>query len=129
MSYVRTTWVDSTTPVDASRLNNIEEGILAVAVQPAKINASLINSWVGTAWYFKDTIGFVHLYISVSGGTDGWTIATLPAGYRPAANIAMVGINTSTKAAILGEIQTNGNIEGDNPTAGCLYSPPPYLPA
>jgi hypothetical protein len=103
--------------------------IIALSVQPAKIDASLINSWTGTAWYFKDTIGFVHLYINVTSGTAGFTIATLPSGYRPSANIAMVGINTSTKAAILGEIQTNGNIEGDNPTAGTLYFPPPYLPA
>lgn len=101
----------------------------AAIAQPSKINASLSNGWTGTGWYFKDTLGFVHVYVYVEGGTTGWTIFNLPAGYRPAVNYLMVGINTVTKAAILGFIETTGNLEGDNPTAGCLYAPAPYLPA
>jgi hypothetical protein len=53
-------------------------------------STSLSNGWAGTAYYEKDTMGNVIMYIDVSTvgtTTDGTTIYTSPAGYRPGTGI------------------------------------------
>ena len=60
---------------------NIAQGSLLVP--------TLINSWVAfdnvlyPCWYFKDTLGFVHVNVALKTGASGTTAFTLPTGYRP----------------------------------------------
>lgn len=57
------------------------------------IAPTFTNSWVNygstfaTAAYMRDRMGFVHLRGTVKSGTAGSSIFTLPAGYRPAADL------------------------------------------
>lgn len=53
-------------------------------------STSLLNGWAGTAYYEKDTMGNVIMYLDVSTvgtTTDGTTVFTSPAGYRPGTGI------------------------------------------
>ncbi len=45
---------------------------------------STFGPWAAPLAYHRDAAGFVHLRGSVAGGADGSTVATLPAGFRPA---------------------------------------------
>ena len=56
-------------------------------------NAALGGGWTNfgapwsTAAYAKDSAGFVHLKGTLTAGTFGAVIFTLPVGYRPAQNL------------------------------------------
>jgi hypothetical protein len=39
--------------------------------------------------FAKDSAGFVHLKGTITGGTFGTTVITVPTGYRPAQNLAL----------------------------------------
>jgi hypothetical protein len=62
------------------------------------------NGWVdygapyGAGAYRKDALGFVHLQGLVKNGGAGTVIATLPAGYRPAATVYATALDGSNVA-------------------------------
>ena len=79
------------------------------------------NSWVnfggayGTAGYFKDSLGIVHLKGLVKSGTIGAIIFTLPSGYRPSADCLLPGVSNSVFGVIY--LSTAGAVaytSGDN---------------
>jgi hypothetical protein len=78
---------------------------------------SYVNSWAdyGAGWstgaYCKDQFGFVHLKGLIKNGTVGATIATLPAGYRPAYR-QLFGCVSYTTGYVMGrtDVDTSGNI-------------------
>lgn len=85
-----TTWLQSlvnlvTTPMIA------DDAVTAAKIenQQAWQTPTMTNGWVtydGTynpPGYMKDSLGFVHLRGLIKNGTDGTSMFTLPAGYRP----------------------------------------------
>ncbi len=71
--------------------------------------------------YMLSEDGTVRLFGAVEGGTVGQTIATLPAGYRPAGMIRLPHVATQTspfRANI--RIDTNGDIVASSDTDGSL---------
>lgn len=85
---------------------------------------TLLNSWVNYgstlqgARYRKDSNGVVHVQAHLkSGTTTAWTVVfNLPAGYRPANDLMMIGHSdgglTGGRIAILRvNVKTNGDIE------------------
>ncbi len=83
------------------------------------IAPSFTNSWVnyGAGYndcgYRKDEMGWVHLRGLVKNGTDGASIFTLPAGYRPQARELLVGASEDHYGRI--DILTDGTVV---PSAG-----------
>lgn len=77
----------STSTVEAATANTIKQlnDTKASIAQPAELSITLQNGWVGSARYYKDTMGLVHVYFVISGGTKtkGTVLADLPVGYRP----------------------------------------------
>lgn len=63
-----------------------------------------------TAGYYKDAMGFVHLRGFLTGGADGKTLFTLPAGYRP--SLRQIFSCWSNNSAGNGriDVDTNGNV-------------------
>jgi hypothetical protein len=76
---------------------------------PTWTAATLENSWVNfgsgytEAAYYKDAYGFVHLHGTIKNGTttDGTTILTLPAGFRPAMHCNFLASNNGNVASIV----------------------------
>lgn len=67
--------------------------------------ATLQNLWVAAAGFqapsfIKTEDGMVHLFGSIASGTDGVTILTLPAGFRPASVLPFVTGSQSVTASI-----------------------------
>jgi hypothetical protein len=83
------------------------------------------NGWTNfggfsTMAFAKDSAGFVHLKGTISAGTFGTTVFTLPAGYRPAQNLALpVAIERNALILTTGVVQiyqsgaeTNAGFDG-----------------
>jgi hypothetical protein len=92
------TITQSGTPITATALNNMENGIYnndvnkANRTQEAWHDLVLIEGWVNTdpgaaqAQYMKDEFGFVHLKGFIQNGNTAagsWICSPLPVGYRP----------------------------------------------
>ncbi|OMD04749.1 hypothetical protein BJP49_23050, partial [Paenibacillus odorifer] len=81
---------------------------------PAQITPTLLNGWEtygsGNApYYYKDTLGFVHIGGMVKSGVNGSPILTLPPGYRPSATAGIESISVSNN----GSGVLIGNVEVD----------------
>ncbi|MNB94273.1 hypothetical protein D3C75_414240 [compost metagenome] len=81
---------------------------------PAQIIPTLLNGWEtygsGNApYYYKDTLGFVHIGGMVKSGVNGSPILTLPPGYRPSATAGIESISVSNN----GSGVLIGNVEVD----------------
>ena len=78
------------------------------------IAPTFTNSWVNyggaynVAGYRKDSEGWVHLRGLVKSGTDGASIFTLPAGYRPEYQELIQVISADASGRL--DIHTNGNV-------------------
>jgi hypothetical protein len=92
------TITSSGTPITASALNNMENGIYNNDVNKANKTQEnwhdlvLTEGWVNTgnnaatAQYMKDEFGFVHIKGFIQNGSTApgsWICSPLPAGYRP----------------------------------------------
>lgn len=81
---------------------------------------AFVNSWVNggggyQAMQFRlDALGRVWIRGYASTGTNGTTIFTLPAGYRPATRIITVALSGTTGSTYL-DIDTAGNVVGVRP--------------
>jgi hypothetical protein len=65
---------------------------------------TLLNSWTidnQAVGYWKDAYGVVHIHGTVTGGTLGTVIFTLPSGYRPPAERAFANSATLAFGAIV----------------------------
>lgn len=89
----------------------------ASIVQPGEQNITLQNGWIGAARYYKDTMGLVHVFLSISGGTKtkGTVLADLPVGYRPAWGFmpfigATYVISDTSATAIALELTSGGRL-------------------
>jgi len=89
-----------------------------------RINASLKNSWLNFAGfvptcYWKDKYGVVHIEGLVQSGTttNGTVVFTLPAGYRPPANLVFA-THTSPQNVCRVDVSISGDviIYNANPT-------------
>ncbi len=88
---------------------------------------TLAGAWVTfSVWnvplaYHRDSAGFVHLRGSVSSGAGGSTIATLPAGFRPATasgfGVTAWPTNSTREAAFIAINATTGDIAFAGTTA------------
>lgn len=69
----------------------LTSGNVALPENTPWLNATLVSGWTGTAKYRK-VLGMVQLVVGISKSTTagGDPIATLPTGYRPAANAQIV---------------------------------------
>ncbi|MNH66520.1 hypothetical protein D3C73_185530 [compost metagenome] len=85
---------------------------------PGWIAPTLLNGWaniVGSntpAGYFRDTMGFVHLRGSITGGiSTPWTVIfKLPTGYRPKYNnMIPTYTNDSSGTQVLGSLSINNS--------------------
>jgi len=65
----------------------------------------------GTAAYYKDNNGIVHIRGLIAGGTIGGCVFTLPVGYRPAARILRA---TQTNVNTIGRVDVGSD--------GCVYA-------
>jgi hypothetical protein len=84
------------------------------------------NGWTNfgsvysTLGFAKDSAGYVHLKGTISAGTFGVAVFTLPAGYRPATYLAMpVGIQRDLVVTSTGDVEvfqsgaeTNAGLDG-----------------
>lgn len=85
---------------------------VATTDQEVEISATLVNAWVNSyanqfARYYKDNFGMVHIYGRIKSGTmtDGTTVFTLPAGYRPKETIYVQGRGTNYQIATDGTVK------------------------
>ncbi|OMC73017.1 hypothetical protein BK121_08900 [Paenibacillus odorifer] len=81
---------------------------------PALITPTLLNGWEmygssNAPYYYKDTLGFVHIRGMVKSGVNGSPILTLPPGYRPSATAGIESISVSNN----GSGVLIGNVEVD----------------
>ncbi|MBY3623741.1 hypothetical protein HGO21_29955 [Acinetobacter sp. CUI P1] len=81
---------------------------------PALITPTLLNGWEAygssnAPYYYKDTLGFVHIRGMVKSGVNGSPILTLPPGYRPSATAGIESISVSNN----GSGVLIGNVEVD----------------
>ncbi|OMD00054.1 hypothetical protein BJP49_28590, partial [Paenibacillus odorifer] len=81
---------------------------------PAQITPTLLNGWEtysssNAPYYYKDTLGFVHIRGMVKSGVNGSPILTLPPGYRPSATAGIESISVSNN----GSGVLIGNVEVD----------------
>jgi hypothetical protein len=80
---------------------------------------TLLNGWTNfgsgnaTAAYMIDAMGFVHVRGVITGGTptDGTTLFTLPAGFRPPANVSCNAINAGNHSSIRIDIGSTGDVK------------------
>jgi hypothetical protein len=87
---------------------------------------TLINSWAATGapdvvpGYMKDSLGFVHLRGSITGGVNGTVAFTLPTGYRPSAThqFAAQGWNGAAFGAAFFKVLSTGDVEFDGGAFG-----------
>lgn len=82
----------------------------SIAIEAATA-PTLLNSWVvdlNDVGYWKDAFGVVHLQGTVTGGSLGTTIFTLPVGYRPPADRGFAISALTAFGAIT--VLTNGNV-------------------
>ena len=110
-----------TTDLTAAGTSNNSIGI------PSRTAPSLLNSWANiggasqTAAYWKDAFGVVHLegHLNAAAATNG-TIFTLPAGFRPPADLHFTvsnnvsGADRITISASSGNVSYNGTIGSAN---------------
>ena len=74
------------------------------------------NSWVNydttynSCGFRKDALGYVHLKGLIKSGTIGYTIFTLPSGYRPAKRY-LLSTSTNPNAYARLDIQVTGNVD------------------
>lgn len=95
------TITQSGTPITATALNNMENGIYNNDVNKANRTQEnwndlvLVEGWVNTstgaetAQYMKDEFGFVHIKGFIQNGNTAagsWICSPLPVGYRPEAS-------------------------------------------
>lgn len=106
------------------RLANPEDALLAQiaaeATTPVVTAPTLLNSWVNfgssfaNAGYYKDTLGRVHLRGVLKDGTTtpGTAFFTLPAGYRPSAELLFTTFTFDgvTQSACRIDVHANGNV-------------------
>jgi S-layer homology domain len=85
--------------------------IVGTAGEPAFQNG-WTNTGLGktTVGFYKDTANVVHLKGSMSGGASGTTAFTLPAGYRPSADLLMPGAHGGLTKLIDLVIQDDGAV-------------------
>ncbi|OME00001.1 hypothetical protein BSK60_33640, partial [Paenibacillus odorifer] len=81
---------------------------------PAQITPTLLNGWEtysssNAPYYYKDTLGFVHIRGMVKSGVNGSPILTLPPGYRPSATAGIESISVSNNGSGI----LIGNVEVD----------------
>lgn len=100
--------------------------------QPSMLSAPLVAPLVPDGGrgirYFKDTMGFVHIWIDVDFTADrvtSATLGTLAAGYAPKVQIddIIIGFNNALNANPMASliIDTSGNIKIGTPTAGVRW--------
>jgi hypothetical protein len=65
-----------------------------------------VNNYQNSA-YYKDCFGFVHVVIGTKNGTNGTSMFTLPAGYRPS-GIVIVPVYYTTVGYVI--FNTNGTV-------------------
>lgn len=74
-------------------------------------NPAFVNSWAAAGseivYFWKDTLGVVHLAGPMTGGSTGTTAFTLPAGYRPVGTETFVAGAVTISAA--GVVTLNGS--------------------
>lgn len=86
----------------------------AGSLTPTWYAPTLLNSWANSgganrvAGYCKDAMGIVHLRGVLTGGTNGTTIFTLPAGYRPASTEFFAVVANASFAPVV--IQSDGTV-------------------
>ena len=99
-------------------VKNYMNNSLASVTQPAWVAATLQSNWVQNisgnydlTGYMKDTLGYVHIRGSISGGTttNGTVIFQLPAGYRPLAIHRYVVLGNSNTPSVI-YIDASGNV-------------------
>lgn len=104
-------YVDGVTSAIQTQLN-----AKAAKTQETATGFTFSNGWAAThsSYYYKDEFGVVHLMGRAYGGTTtaDTIITNLPAGYRPATQIAGQGVTwgTTDVAAIALSISTGGDI-------------------
>lgn len=87
----------------------------ADAAQSSWVAVTFSNSWVnfGGAYnnceYFKDTLGTVHLRGLIKSGTMQQAAFTLPAGFRPSANLFVPAISNNTIGSVI--IGSDGTVK------------------
>lgn len=95
--------------------------------QPAWQTATLLNGWLGTIKYRKNTLGNLELNGVINDGvtTTGTTLFTLPVGYAPVATkyiIALKHTNSTTGSSIVViRIGADGNVGFGIGTQGDKY--------
>jgi hypothetical protein len=86
------------------------------------------GTWTpASLYYFKDSLGMVHLRGDGSSFTGtvgvGATLATLPAGYRPVSNQTFALFRRDTAALVTVIVRTDGVIINDQAlAAGAIYT-------
>lgn len=92
--------------VSTAKLANNSVTAAKIEAQQSWQSPSMVNSWTNYAggWavagYMKDSLGFVTLKGLIANGAGGGaTIFTLPAGYRPLANLIFIGAATNSGIA------------------------------
>lgn len=115
----------------------------STATPPQEFNLPLVDGISGTAKYSKDQFGIVRVYVAVlknSGTiTNNEILGTLPEGFRPKHNFAVVGFGNSNQNNIADRhpinmiISSNGNItafflsETDGTKIASLYGTAEFL--
>jgi hypothetical protein len=89
---------------------------------------TLLNSWANysssfnPAGYWLDALSIVHFRGVIAGGSQGTTIFTLPAGYRPQNEEAFYTANYSTATGSIAfgrfDVLPNGNVVCQTITQG-----------
>lgn len=98
---------DAGTGTNKKISGNVAYAIPVVAPILAGSWVNLGGSWE-TAGYWKNADGIVHIRGVVTGGTSPGLVFSLPAGYRPLADMSLCTIANNAFAAV--EIKANGDV-------------------
>ena len=100
--------------------------VVGAAGQPAFANGwGNVGAGYGTAAFFKDPAGIVHVRGFVTAGTLNTGVFTLPAGYRPLLNEIFAEYQNGAFCAIqvlsTGVVQQLGGAANVNLSIGCRF--------
>jgi hypothetical protein len=85
----------------------------AFEIQAQRIYPTLLNGWVpwvdsSAPWYYKDSLGYVHIGGMVKNGSNGFPIMKLPAGYRPYyGGVESVSVTQTASGIVIGNIEVS----------------------
>lgn len=83
MAYSKTTWINGTTPINATNLNHIEDGIASVESEIPEVKTTQTSSSTATysCNYVNDVTGTI-IYNNPSGATNNFQLTDSVANYK-----------------------------------------------